>query len=227
MSLTAQQLADLADLNSGRGPVWTAPVIAPSVPPTTLAPGTEGLATQGATLTQVAVRLRLDPLRLAVTLDLDIDLTDTGREYEFNLDAQNYTITPTSLGSNLGVLTEIALAINAGSTHSAAPASQAATETHLRVWRDDGVAIGTVTPVQNTTLVGRDATDATVRVWGRSSTLPGWFVVGQSEGLELTANWVDAIRTSGLDALYVQVTSESPDALIYVSVGPCLGEGTA
>lgn len=228
MSLTAQQLATLADLNSGRGPVWTAPVVASALPPTTLAGGsTEGLDVSGTTLTQVAVRLRLDPRRPAVTLQLAVDLGDTGREYEVDIESVNFLAQPTSPANALTCVLALVQEINASADHRAAALSSASTETRLRVWRLDSTAIADVTPAQNVTLVGRDAQDATIWIWGRSSTLDSWFLVGQSEGLEVTGNWMDAIRTSGLDALYVQVETDSADPLIYVSVGPCKGTGTA
>lgn len=227
MSLTAQQLAELADLNSGRGPVWTEPTVASPLPPTTAAPGTEGIDVSGSTLTQVAVRLLLDPQHPAVTLDLDVDLGDTGREFEVDIDGLNFLAQPTSPANALTCVLALAQEVNATSTHRAAALSSASTETRLRVWRVNGVAIDTVAPAQNITLVGRDAAVATIWIWGRSSALPGWYLIGQDTGLAVTANWMDAIRTSGLNAIHVQVTSESDDPLIYVSVGPCKGAGGA
>lgn len=221
MSLTQSELADLAGLNAGRFPQWTALALAPKDPPTI---STDGIAVADTTITALAVQLRRDPRRPGIVIEVPDSIPLTNTTYAFSLDGEAYSVTITggSVSTLLAVATAVANEVLAGEVHQAVPETALPTNRRVIVWRVNSTMPGAVSATTNITEVQREeATSAEVTVWGKSAGLDGWHQVGQTEALAITANWMDIIRSSPLSHMYVQVVTDDTSAAARYSLGPC------
>lgn len=221
MSLTQSELADLAGLNAGRYPQWTALALAPKDRPTIT---TDGIAVADTTITAVAVQLRRDPRRPGIVVEVQGEVPLSNTTYAFTLDGETYSTTIT--GGSVTTLLQLAQAVVseviAGSVHVATVDGSTPTTRGVIIWRVDGAMPGAVSATTNIAETHREEeTGAEVTIWGQSAGLPGWYQVGQTTALEVTANWTDIIRSSPLSHIYVQVVTDDTDAAARYSLGPC------
>jgi hypothetical protein len=221
MSLTQSELADLAGLNAGRNPQWTALALAPKDPPTI---STTGIAVADTTITAVAVQLRRDPRRPGIVIEVPGSIPLVNTTYAFTLDGEAYSVTITggSVSTLLAVATAVANEVLAGTLHQAVVETSLPTNRRVVVWRVNSAMPGAISAATNITEVQREeATSAEVTIWGKSAGLDGWYQVGQTERLLIAQNWADIIRTSPLSHMYVQVVTADGDAAARYALGPC------
>jgi hypothetical protein len=221
MSLTQSELADLAGLNAGRNPQWTALALAPKDPPTI---STTGIAVADTTITAVAVQLRRDPRRPGIVIEVPGSIPLVNTTYAFTLDGEAYSVTITggSVSTLLAVATAVANEVLAGTLHQAVVETSQATNRRIVVWRVNSAMPGAVSATTNITEVQREEeTSAEVTIWGKSAGLDGWYQVGQTDTLAITANWTDIIRSSPLSHIYVQAVTDDTSAAARYSLGPC------
>lgn len=221
MSLTQSELADLAGLNAGRFPQWTSLALAPKDPPTI---STTGIAVADTTITAVAVQLRRDPRRPGIVIEVPDSIPLVNTTYAFTLDGESYSVTITggSVSTLLAVATAVANEVLAGTLHQAVVETALATNRRVVIWRVNSAMPGAVSATTNITEVQREEVNsADVTIWGKSAGLDGWYQVGQTEALSITANWTDIIRSSPLSHIYVQAVTDDTDAAARYSLGPC------
>ena len=221
MSLTQSELADLAGLNAGRFPQWTALALAPKDPPTI---STTGIAVADTTITGVAVQLRRDPRRPGIVIEVPDSIPLVNTTYAFTLDGEAYSVTITggSVSTLLAVAQAVASEVLSGTVHQAVAETALPTNRRVVVWRTNSAMPGAVSATTNITEVQREEeASAEVTIWGKSAGLDAWCQVGQTDTLAITANWMDIIRSSPLSHVYVQVVTDDTDAAARYALGPC------
>lgn len=210
--LNTAELAELAGLNAGRNPQWPAAeslALAASNPPGP----SDGVSVAGSTLALVAVDLRRDARYGGAIVRITAASAGT---YTVTLDGDAYTYIA---GSGEG-----ADDILAGLYQETVASSHTGTlldldgdgvNDALSVVRGNGVAIATAT-VSGSLTATLDATQVEFAIWMRPTGSARWRSVTSQV---VDRNWLDLLRTSGIDRVYVQALVT--DGALSWTVAPC------
>lgn len=230
MTLTNENLADLADLNSARWPYWGAAAgdlmssetvaTAATTPPSSSG---AGIDVEDEQLALVAVDLSRDPAFPSIYITVGTVSNSTDYDID-DLDGQAYSYTSDSTATAAEILEGLRADINAGAVHisETLDTDGDGTVDTLRVWRVNGVAPTSSPTIDATMSVQGEATEVEVVVWLLPRGATRWRSVGNGTAYTLTRNWHELIRCSAATRCYVQVTAT--DGRVVTSVAPCRTE---
>lgn len=200
-------LADLAVLNAGRNPKWTAQptVSAPNGQPTL---ATDGVALQGAIVAMVGCNLH------AGEWLVDVDAWDASVEYDVFLDSEEYIWDAYNDASLTETLQILAGLINAGEGPGTA--------------RVDGDLLWVKT-TKTVTAGGSGGAVVDVTAGATAVDLVIWLYSGGEWGapadgvLSITRNLIERAEVAGAERAYIEIVST--DGMCTPRIGPCGLEG--
>jgi len=215
--LDTAALSRLAGLNALRHPTW-APEhtddAATDVPSGTSA----GDPTGDATAALIAVDLGVDGLRgMWIYPTSPVVVTGT---YSLTIDGETYSYAATAGQTVAEVLEELRIDIVMAVIHSVTPVDTDGDgeANQLYLQRLTGVPIGAASGLSNMTAV-RDATTATVRIWGLAVGSTRWRRIGERDIEDIELSYLDTWVCAPLQRLYVQTVST--DGRLRWAIAPC------
>lgn len=220
--LSSFELARLGGLNAGRYPAWGTEQVADAATAAPWSP-TAGWSVAGSALALVAVDLAVADTATQGARAMYIGVVGAvaAGSYSITVDSETYAYTADGSEDVATILGELLTDIVSTGTHSVQRIdTDGDGETdELRIWRIDGAAIPTEASITPNLSAVRDATEATVRVWGLAAGSTRWRRLGSQDLDELAASYLDLWRTGAMDRIALQVVVT--DGRVRLNVATC------